>query len=85
MRMKMDCSQKIFHGLLNGFLDARPSYFEKSGLHLGLVEDSKREKLWKSSRMLKRLLISSLDIEQVMKAEKYCEAKQLRLGDIFVG
>ncbi|KAJ6812024.1 extra-large guanine nucleotide-binding protein 1-like [Iris pallida] len=47
------------------------------------VEDSRRERLGRSSRMLRRLL-SSLEVEQVMRAERCCEANQLRPEDVCV-
>ncbi|KAG9440807.1 hypothetical protein H6P81_020972 [Aristolochia fimbriata] len=47
------------------------------------IEESKRESLGKCSRLLKKLL-SSLETQQVMKAEKSCEMNQLQPDNIFV-
>ncbi|KAG6536296.1 extra-large guanine nucleotide-binding protein 1-like [Zingiber officinale] len=47
------------------------------------ILESSRERLGKSSRLLKKLL-SNLEIELVMEAEKNCESNQLRPEDICV-
>ncbi|XP_078430552.1 extra-large G-protein 1 [Wolffia australiana] len=47
------------------------------------IDDRKRENLGKCSRMLRKLL-SPLELEQVLKAEKFSEANHFRAENVFV-